>query len=306
MSAPREPGDEPKREAGETLAAPTTAPHGAAEAVAGDLACTSCGYNLRTLRFDGLCPECGAAVAMSLPGPSQTDADPQWLRTIVLGLKLLGLATLLAVVQLVLLASSDPVRSPHAHVLAWVVFVLALTALAVSMWQLAAAEPGSAPPRRVAADVLLRAAGVLTTVALLGIALRWRLAGGALLLLPAWVFLAILILGRLATVLRRANEGMLAESARACRAVLLFGVLLTGLAVVSMTMQLRAIPVARSDGFGTLASGIFVVCWIIGPPLTLVAAIATFGILVEAGGRLNRIRLESLRRAAASRADSES
>jgi hypothetical protein len=31
-----------------------------------DLACIRCGYNLRTLREDGVCPECGDAVAESL------------------------------------------------------------------------------------------------------------------------------------------------------------------------------------------------------------------------------------------------
>jgi len=34
-----------------------------ASVVASDLACEACGYNLRTLSNDGVCPECGTAVA---------------------------------------------------------------------------------------------------------------------------------------------------------------------------------------------------------------------------------------------------
>jgi predicted amidophosphoribosyltransferase len=36
--------------------------------VAVDLACTGCGYNLRTLKLSGTCPECGRPVAQALSG----------------------------------------------------------------------------------------------------------------------------------------------------------------------------------------------------------------------------------------------
>lgn len=46
-------------------------------------------------------------------------------------------------------------------------------------------------------------------------------------------------------------------------------------------------------------------CWIIGASFMILAVIAAFGILVEATGRLNRIRIETLRREAATRVDNQ-
>ena len=38
-------------------------------ALASDLACRKCGYHLRGLPTNGMCPECGTPVAISLRGP---------------------------------------------------------------------------------------------------------------------------------------------------------------------------------------------------------------------------------------------
>lgn len=43
-----------------------------------DRMCRRCGYNLRGLRRDGRCPECGTAVAISLEGDLLRYADPRW------------------------------------------------------------------------------------------------------------------------------------------------------------------------------------------------------------------------------------
>jgi hypothetical protein len=48
-----------------------------------DLHCTACGYNLRTLGVDAVCPECGAAVSKSIPGD-----DTPWRITVRRGLSL--------------------------------------------------------------------------------------------------------------------------------------------------------------------------------------------------------------------------
>jgi hypothetical protein len=56
--------------------------------IIGDLPCRSCGYNLRTLATNGLCPECATPIASSLRGDLLREADPNWLRQMHTGCKL--------------------------------------------------------------------------------------------------------------------------------------------------------------------------------------------------------------------------
>jgi predicted RNA-binding Zn-ribbon protein involved in translation (DUF1610 family) len=62
-----------------------------------DLSCTNCGYSLRTLEADSVCPECGRAVAESIEalrrraarfGPPLRAHSAAWLRTAGIGLLL--------------------------------------------------------------------------------------------------------------------------------------------------------------------------------------------------------------------------
>jgi len=53
-----------------------------------DLACARCGYNLRGLRADHLCPECGTPIERSLAGNLLRFADPAWVDKLRLGVAL--------------------------------------------------------------------------------------------------------------------------------------------------------------------------------------------------------------------------
>ena len=53
-----------------------------------DLPCARCGYNLRGLRADHLCPECGTPIERSLIGNLLRFADPEWLAKLRLGIAL--------------------------------------------------------------------------------------------------------------------------------------------------------------------------------------------------------------------------
>lgn len=50
-----------------------------------DVRCQGCGYNLRGLRSDGRCPECGAAVVLSFLDNVLQFANPDWLRKVTRG-----------------------------------------------------------------------------------------------------------------------------------------------------------------------------------------------------------------------------
>lgn len=54
-----------------------------------DLECKRCGYNLRGLRQEGRCPECGTPIGLSTLGDLLRFADPKWVDKVALGLTIL-------------------------------------------------------------------------------------------------------------------------------------------------------------------------------------------------------------------------
>lgn len=63
-----------------------------------DLPCTRCGYNLRDLTLERLCPECGTPIDRSAHGNLLRYADPDWLDKLRLGTALMLWALLLSLV----------------------------------------------------------------------------------------------------------------------------------------------------------------------------------------------------------------
>jgi hypothetical protein len=51
-----------------------------------DTTCVRCGYNLRGLSVDGICPECGTAVGRSLQGDLLRFAPPEWVEKLASGM----------------------------------------------------------------------------------------------------------------------------------------------------------------------------------------------------------------------------
>lgn len=60
--------------------------------VARDVSCITCGYNMRTLRLDARCPECGKPVAASLRTDDLRFANVRWLRRVRRGVSTLLVA----------------------------------------------------------------------------------------------------------------------------------------------------------------------------------------------------------------------
>jgi hypothetical protein len=70
-------------------------PLAAGGTVDGDVHCRTCGYNLRTLRTDGKCPECGTDVAWTLRPEQLAFADARWVALVRFGAGLSGLGSVL-------------------------------------------------------------------------------------------------------------------------------------------------------------------------------------------------------------------
>ena len=71
--------------------------------IAENKTCRECGYNLRGLKTDGLCPECGHDVALSLLGHELLYASLPWLKEIARGYRHMRNALLLALTLFFLL-----------------------------------------------------------------------------------------------------------------------------------------------------------------------------------------------------------
>ncbi len=79
-----------------------------------DVACASCGYNLRGLAPDGRCPECGAPIANSLRGNTLSSCDPRWLGRLRLGADLIRVGMIVSVglvLAVVITSGMPPLRA---------------------------------------------------------------------------------------------------------------------------------------------------------------------------------------------------
>jgi hypothetical protein len=106
----------------------------------GDVPCHGCGYNLRGLKSDGSCPECGASIASTLDRagvPPLSKSDPSWVRKlyyggIASGLGFLGILPIAAIPGAFLVAVEKPIL---------VVGIAAWLATSLSAWLITSSEP---------------------------------------------------------------------------------------------------------------------------------------------------------------------
>ncbi len=120
-----------------------------------DVRCVSCGYNLRSLNPDGVCPECGVAVNRTIDGDWLRYADGEWLRHIVGALRwamrcwvaFIEALSVVFVCGLVAMAVGEEGSVIIGWIiggvtsLAGVVILLSLIGIGASIYQLARPEP---------------------------------------------------------------------------------------------------------------------------------------------------------------------
>ncbi|MHC5027496.1 MAG: hypothetical protein ACYTGR_12150 [Planctomycetota bacterium] len=146
--------------------------------LAQDLACRSCGYNLRGLPIEAVCPECETAVGRSVHGDLLAFCDPAWVERLARGMRLL-VAAIIASIVLGIIGNVVRGVFPSAAASTGVGVVSAcLTVVRLfAYWQIttpdpgavATAGPGTAATMRVVARWgLIGSSGVETVLMMFG------------------------------------------------------------------------------------------------------------------------------------------
>jgi hypothetical protein len=102
-----------------------------------DIACRTCGYDLRALSADAKCPECGTDVVGSLQDEQLSNADPAWVKQLSRGAQVIGL-TLIAHLTLGCLTRGFAV---HAGVLPRTIDVVCMIPWMIGVWMLTRPDP---------------------------------------------------------------------------------------------------------------------------------------------------------------------
>jgi hypothetical protein len=116
------------------------------DATVADGTCLGCDYDLRGLRRDGTCPECGWSIEWSLDGAALRHADPAWLRRVGSGLGWLFVGNLLWLVMPIAVPILMMVFGRVGEYVAMTVVYMGLLipdgCLLLGTWWATAAEPG--------------------------------------------------------------------------------------------------------------------------------------------------------------------
>jgi hypothetical protein len=106
-----------------------------------DLSCFRCGYNLRSLQPEGVCPECGEEVKVSLPGRTLAVAEARWRQAQWQGARVQAVG--LAIVEVSLLSLIfGAFRSKHGMLGVYLAFSGAFAASGIAILRMCRAESG--------------------------------------------------------------------------------------------------------------------------------------------------------------------
>jgi hypothetical protein len=81
--------------------------------IAVDHECKRCSYNLRGLREDGRCPECGTPIGLSTTGDLLRYADPEWVGTVARGLTIILWMILVGIIVGLLDVGFEAIETPE-------------------------------------------------------------------------------------------------------------------------------------------------------------------------------------------------
>ncbi|MFG0285205.1 MAG: hypothetical protein ACF8R7_12345 [Phycisphaerales bacterium JB039] len=181
-----------------------------------DVACLRCGYNLRGLRQDGVCPECGTAVARSLEGDLLVYSSPDYTASLHRGVALI-LAAIIA--QILVMVASFAMAftvglggaggAGAAEALLQLLSLGASIAMVAGWWLFSAPDPGmlstdkgDTPRKIVRITVVIQAISVVVqSIMTVAPSMMTNPLGGGLMMLVGIASLAAMVVGYFAQML---------------------------------------------------------------------------------------------------------
>lgn len=114
-----------------------------------EIACRSCGYNLRGLPVDGACPECLTAIGRSVHGDLLQYCDPKWVERLAFGARLYVISILIGIlfglmVGVIFGAIAVATRTVSAWAIALVTVIYGAIMIVklIAVWQMTSPDPG--------------------------------------------------------------------------------------------------------------------------------------------------------------------
>lgn len=137
--------------------------------IATNLPCAFCGYNLRSLESNGLCPECGQDISTSIRGDFLIHEPSPWLARLVSGTTILLVSSLLFLLfsLIMVIAANSGLR--WAPLYTWMRFLyLAIPLLELlGIWKITSRPAASDISRRQSLRLWSRAAALFTLLCLI-------------------------------------------------------------------------------------------------------------------------------------------
>lgn len=138
--------------------------------IIGDLACLRCGYNLRLMRPEAFCPECGVGVERTVRGDLLRFSDAAWLRGVTNGLGVL-VVTIAATLAITIFSAAMFPVSEDRPAAATVIELLARGCCAAGAWRFGRPQPD--PLRPEAALAPRRMVRLLALLQMAPLTLQW-------------------------------------------------------------------------------------------------------------------------------------
>jgi hypothetical protein len=126
-----------------------------------DIACVSCGYNLRGLSPDGRCPECGTAIGRSTRGDYLRFCDPGWVETLASGMNWIVAGLILAFVLGLFAGGVAGLTNKPAYGMLGLVGSLVTL---IGYWKVTTPDPREAEPQGVDVRAVIRYGSALNIV----------------------------------------------------------------------------------------------------------------------------------------------
>lgn len=127
-----------------------------------DAACISCGYNLRGLDPDSVCPECASPIGLSVHGDFLRYSDPAWVERLASGMNWIVGAMLLGFVFGIIGAGLGAVIKGPKGVIAEMLPSLAASAVGlVGYWRVTEPDPRRLNPQNLSARGIARNCAVI-------------------------------------------------------------------------------------------------------------------------------------------------